>query len=88
VTCPVLLVEGTVTEPWLKRVADVLGERIPEARIVELPGDRAAPSRASTGSCRSSKRICTKGARQLAGLERAQSCRSSARRLVRYGATG
>jgi pimeloyl-ACP methyl ester carboxylesterase len=42
VTCPVLLVKGTVTKPWLKRVVDVLGERIPEARIVELPGDHAA----------------------------------------------
>jgi hypothetical protein len=30
-----------VTKPWLKRVVDVLGERIPEARIVELPGDHA-----------------------------------------------
>lgn len=42
VTCPVLLVKGTVTEPWLKRVVDVLGERFPEARVVELAGDHAS----------------------------------------------
>lgn len=40
-TCPVLLVKGTVTQPWLKRVVDVLGGRIPDARVVELPGDHA-----------------------------------------------
>ena len=42
VTCPVLLVKGTLTEPWLKRVVDILGERIPQARVFELAGDHAA----------------------------------------------
>lgn len=42
VTCPVLLVKGTVTEPWLKRVVDILGERFPHATVVELPGDHAS----------------------------------------------
>ena len=42
ITCPVLLVKGTVTEPWEKRVVDVLGEYLPNARVVELEGDHAA----------------------------------------------
>jgi pimeloyl-ACP methyl ester carboxylesterase len=41
ITCPVLLVKGTVTAGWLKRVVDVLGERIPNASVLELPGDHA-----------------------------------------------
>ena len=39
--CPVLLVKGTVTAGWLKRVVDVLGERLPNATVLELPGDHA-----------------------------------------------
>jgi pimeloyl-ACP methyl ester carboxylesterase len=42
IRCPALLVKGTVTQPWLKRVVDVLGERFPEAKVVELAGDHAA----------------------------------------------
>jgi len=42
ITCPVLMVKGTVTEPWLKRVVDVLGEYLPDSRVVELDGDHAA----------------------------------------------
>ncbi len=42
IDCPVLLVKGTVTEPWEMRVVDILGERIPQARVVELPGDHAS----------------------------------------------
>jgi len=42
ITCPVLLVKGTVTEAWLKRVVDILGQRIPHARVVELVGDHAS----------------------------------------------
>jgi pimeloyl-ACP methyl ester carboxylesterase len=42
ITCPVLLVKGTVTEGWLKRVVDVLGQRIPQAKVVELAGDHAS----------------------------------------------
>jgi len=41
IACPVLLVKGTVTANWLKRVVDVLGERLPKSRILELPGDHA-----------------------------------------------
>ena len=41
VRCPVLLVKGTVTADWLKRVVDVLGERLPNAAVLELPGDHA-----------------------------------------------
>jgi pimeloyl-ACP methyl ester carboxylesterase len=41
IRCPVLLVKGTDTAEWLKRVVDVLGERLPAARVVELPGDHA-----------------------------------------------
>lgn len=42
ITCPVLLVKGTVTEPWEKRVVDILGVYLPNARVVELEGDHAA----------------------------------------------
>ena len=39
--CPVLLTKGTVTEDWEKRVVDVLGELLPDARVVELDGGHA-----------------------------------------------
>ena len=42
ITCPVLLIKGTVTEPWEKRVVDILGEYLPDARVVELEGGHAA----------------------------------------------
>ena len=42
ITCPVLLTKGTVTAPWMKRVVDVLGEYLPDTRVVELDGDHAA----------------------------------------------
>ncbi len=39
ITCPVLLTKGTRTAPWLKRLVDVLGQRLPDASVVELEGD-------------------------------------------------
>jgi pimeloyl-ACP methyl ester carboxylesterase len=42
IRCPVLLVKGTDTTDWEKRVVDVLGERLPNARVLELPGDHAS----------------------------------------------
>jgi pimeloyl-ACP methyl ester carboxylesterase len=42
ISCPVLLVKGTATAGWLKRVVDVLAQRIPGARVVELEGDHAS----------------------------------------------
>jgi pimeloyl-ACP methyl ester carboxylesterase len=41
ITCPVLLTKGTRTSEWLKRLVDVLGERLPNASVVELEGDHA-----------------------------------------------
>ena len=41
ITCPVLLTKGTRTADWLKRLVDVLGERLPNASVVELEGDHA-----------------------------------------------
>ncbi|GAA2787476.1 alpha/beta fold hydrolase [Kitasatospora paracochleata] len=41
IRCPVLLVHGTVTADWLKRVVAVLDERLPDTRVLELPGDHA-----------------------------------------------
>jgi pimeloyl-ACP methyl ester carboxylesterase len=41
IRCPVLLVKGSVTADWLKRVVDVLGERIDGAIVIELTGDHA-----------------------------------------------
>lgn len=42
IACPVLLVKGTDTVPWEKEVVDLLGKRLPNARVVELEGDHAA----------------------------------------------
>jgi pimeloyl-ACP methyl ester carboxylesterase len=41
IACPVLLTKGTRTADWLKRVVDVLGERLPDPSVVELEGDHA-----------------------------------------------
>ena len=41
VRSPTILFKGTLTADWLKRVADVLGERLPDASVVELEGDHA-----------------------------------------------
>jgi pimeloyl-ACP methyl ester carboxylesterase len=41
IRCPVLLVKGSVTADWLKRVVDELGERLEGASVIELPGDHA-----------------------------------------------
>ena len=41
IRCPVLLVKGSVTADWLKRVVDMLGEQIEDASVIELPGDHA-----------------------------------------------
>jgi hypothetical protein len=41
IRCPVLLVKGSVTADWLKRVVDELGERVEGASVIELPGDHA-----------------------------------------------
>lgn len=40
-TAPTLAVKGTVTEEWEKRVADVLGDLMPSARVLELEGGHA-----------------------------------------------
>lgn len=42
IRCPVLLVKGSVTTEGDKRVVDVLGERLPNATVLELPGDHAS----------------------------------------------
>lgn len=42
ITCPVLLIKGTVSAHWLRRVVDVLGEHLPKSRVVELEGGHAA----------------------------------------------
>jgi pimeloyl-ACP methyl ester carboxylesterase len=39
---PVLLVKGTATTAWERRVVDVLGACIPGAKVLELPGDHAS----------------------------------------------
>ncbi len=41
IRCPVLLVRGSATADWLKRVVAVLDERLPDTRVLELPGDHA-----------------------------------------------
>ncbi|MEU5540049.1 alpha/beta hydrolase [Streptomyces sp. NPDC020362] len=42
IRCPVLLVHGSATADWLKRVVAVLDERLPDSRVLELPGDHAS----------------------------------------------
>ncbi|MDQ4130436.1 MAG: hypothetical protein M3133_05525 [Actinomycetota bacterium] len=42
ITHPTLLVKGTETADWLKRVVDVLDEHLPEATVLELEGDHAS----------------------------------------------
>ncbi|WP_411721683.1 alpha/beta fold hydrolase [Mycetocola sp.] len=41
VTCPTLLTKGAQTSPWLKRVVDVLGDRLTDATVTEFDGDHA-----------------------------------------------
>jgi pimeloyl-ACP methyl ester carboxylesterase len=41
ISCPVLLVHGDATTDWIKRVVAVLDERLPDTRVLELPGDHA-----------------------------------------------
>jgi pimeloyl-ACP methyl ester carboxylesterase len=41
ITCPVLLSKGSRTADWLKRLVDILGERLANASVVELEGDHA-----------------------------------------------
>jgi pimeloyl-ACP methyl ester carboxylesterase len=38
---PVLLVKGTVSTGWLRRVIDVLGRSYPRATVLDLPGSHA-----------------------------------------------
>ena len=91
ITCPVLLVKGTVTEPWEKRVVDVLGEYLPNARVVELEGDMPPTSTASTGFLRSSKPICTMRKGSVPRPTSLNTCRLSLqrrRRAMLNGASG
>lgn len=39
---PTLLVKGTRTASWLRRVVDVLGEQLPNVTVLELEGDHAS----------------------------------------------
>lgn len=41
ISCPTLLVKGTVTAHWLKRVVEVLGQHLPDVTVLELEGDHA-----------------------------------------------
>lgn len=38
---PVLLTKGTRTEPWERRVVDLLGQHLPNARVVDIEGTHA-----------------------------------------------
>ena len=42
IRCPVLLVKGTITGDWEKRVVDELGRLLPKASVVQLEGDHAS----------------------------------------------
>lgn len=41
IAAPSLLVRGTLTADWLKRVVDVLAERLPNTTVLDLEGDHA-----------------------------------------------
>jgi pimeloyl-ACP methyl ester carboxylesterase len=42
IRCPVLLVKGSVSTEGDRRLVDVLGERLRDATVLELPGDHAS----------------------------------------------
>jgi pimeloyl-ACP methyl ester carboxylesterase len=42
IRCAVLLVKGSVTTAAEQRVVDILGERLPNATVLELPGDHSS----------------------------------------------
>jgi pimeloyl-ACP methyl ester carboxylesterase len=42
IRCPVLLIKGSVTTEGEKRLVDILGERLPNATVLELPGDHVS----------------------------------------------
>lgn len=42
ITCPVLLVNGTETGPWQKRIVEALAEYLPDAKVIELNGGHAS----------------------------------------------
>ncbi len=41
IAAPTLVTKGTESTPLDRRVVDVLGERLPNARVSEFPGDHA-----------------------------------------------
>ena len=41
IECPVLLVSGTGTAPFLRRIVDTLAARLPRAQVLELPAGHA-----------------------------------------------
>lgn len=41
ITSPALVTKGTVTEPWEQRVVDLIGDHLPDARVLELAGHHA-----------------------------------------------
>lgn len=41
IDCPVLVTKGTTTEEWEKRVVDILGSKLSDARVVEFEGSHA-----------------------------------------------
>ena len=56
--------QGKRTGTVERRVVDLLALHLPNARVVELEAAMPTTSRASTGSWRNSKHICTEGNRQ------------------------
>ena len=41
IRCPTLVVRGTETTPWLSETAALVAERVPGAKLLELPGGHA-----------------------------------------------
>lgn len=39
---PTLLIRGTATAPWLRKVVDLVNGGLPDARVVELAGGHAS----------------------------------------------
>jgi hypothetical protein len=39
---PVLLIKGSASSRYLRQVVDLLGQRLPRATVVELPGGHAS----------------------------------------------
>jgi pimeloyl-ACP methyl ester carboxylesterase len=68
ITQPVLLVKGTATADWLKRVVDALSEQLPLATVLELEGNHACHIQSIDGFLAAMRQHLTSADRVPIGL--------------------